>query len=111
MIEQIRGDTRAYNFQRLSASNNIIKTLPDALYFTVKKSPRDRNFVLQKRLDDMSFDSETGTYTFIITPDDTNNLAYGDYVFDIEVIDSGVKTTIALDVFRLTDEVTWQVNE
>lgn len=108
-LSQIRGDTVGYMFQR-SNEEGVITTRPQDLFFTVKETATIEQVVFQKRLDDMTLD-EDGTYHFQVLPEDTNGLQYGDYVFDIEVIDSGVKTTVAYGGYKILPEVTWVENE
>ena len=109
-IEQIRGDTKKYNFQRINFDGNPILQKADKIYFTVKKKFTDSKFVIQKTIDDMTFDEE-GIYHFTIESKDTDKLSYGTYVFDIEVIDKNVKTTLCRDEFKITEEVTFSENE
>lgn len=109
-IQIIRGDTAQYKFQRVDGDGHVITTAPDALYFTVKESTNKLNYVFQKRLDDMTLDSD-GTYHFTIEPTDTNGLQYGNYAYDIEVIVDGVKNTPAIGTFNILPEVTWVQNE
>lgn len=58
----------------------------------------------------MTFDQD-GTYHFTIEPTDTNNLKFGTYVYDIEVKQNGIVSTIAMGDFILLDEVTYAENE
>lgn len=109
-MQQIRGDTKQYYFQRKRADGTVITDAPDSLYFTVKKNYIDKEPVLQKTLNDMTLDDD-GTYHFTIEPEDTDNLQYKDYVFDIQVTADGVKTTIAKGSFVIEEEVTFAENE
>ena len=109
-MKQIRGDTKRYYFQRLNADGDPITERPDKLYFTVKKKTTDKVVLIQKTLDDMQVDDD-GTYHFTIEPEDTDELKYMNYVFDIEVITDGVKTTIAKGGFTIEDEVTFAEDE
>lgn len=106
----IRGDTARFFFQRIDAEGEVITTRPDTLYFTVKKDFKTVPFVLQKKLDDMRMD-EDGTFHFTIEPEDTEELQYRTYVYDIQVVQDGVKTTIAKGGFVITTEVTFIENE
>lgn len=110
MIKQTRGDTRQYNFKRLNSDGEAITTIPDALYFTVKTSYDVQTPVFQKTIDNMAMD-EDGTWRFTIEASDTNNLPYGAYVYDVEVIENGAVTTISKGKFILEGESTWAVNE
>lgn len=110
-LSMVRGDTKRYKFQRLDAEGNPILIEADSVWFSVKRSPQDTKVSFQKTKDDMTFDEE-GYYHFTILPEDTNNLDFTKrHFYDVEVIASGVKTTIAFGEFILKPEVTWQINE
>lgn len=113
-IGMTRGDTKGFRFQRKykddEGEEQVITQIADELYFTVKKSYRDKDFLLQKKLSDMEFD-EQGVYHFVINPEDTNDLDFGTFVYDLEVIQDGYKKTISSGNFVLGYESTWAVNE
>lgn len=110
-MRQTRGDTVKYHFQRIDKDGNPITIMPDKIYFTVKKCFSDKNVIFQKTIDDMQIDVEEGLYHFTVEPEDTNDLKYGTYVYDIEVITDAVKTTISKGEFILEPEVTFAENE
>lgn len=111
MLCMTRGDTAKFNFQRLDADGQVITTIADEVFFTVKGSPRNTYPEFQIRLEDMTFD-EDGTYHFTVEPTDTNNLDFTkEHWYDLEVIQDGIKTTIAFGEFNLKPEVTWAINE
>ena len=106
-----RGDTAKFSFQRKDVDGAVITTPASEIYFTVKENSKNLTPVLQKTMEDMTFDDD-GTYHFELEPADTNGLSFcKKYWYDIEVIDVDVKTTIAYDEFILKPEVTWQANE
>lgn len=113
-IGMTRGDSKAYKFQRkYKDANGVIHPITqiaDKVFFTVKKSYRNQEFLLQKRLSDMTFD-ENAFYHFMINPEDTNNIDFGTYVYDVEVITNGHKFTISSGNFVLGYENTWASNE
>lgn len=109
-LRQTRGDTRRYKFQRKDINGKLITILPDKIYFTVKKDWTRQAAVLQKTIADFTID-EDFVYRFTIYPDETESLKYGEYVFDVEVIQDSVKTTIAKGKFILTEEATFAENE
>lgn len=111
LLEQIRGDSVVWHFHRTDKRGVIIADVPDKIYFTVKWSPEDEDYLFQKTKDDIAFDTNTYEYSIQIAPEDTNKLEYGDYVYDIEVIKNGEKRTIARGTYRITWESTWQSNE
>ena len=108
-IELTRGDTGAYKFQRIK-NGEVIPTIADNIYFSIKKNFNVKETLLQKTINDMTFD-EDGTYHFLINPEDTNNLPYGDYVFDIEIVQEDYVKTLCKGIFKLTEEVTFKDNE
>lgn len=111
-LDMVRGDTAQFKFIRLDIEGNPILTQADEVYFTVKGSASNTDAELQVRKDDMTFDSTTGQYTFVVKPEMTNGLSFkSKHYYDVEVIDNGVKTTIAFGEFILKPEITWAVNE
>ncbi len=112
-ITLTRGDTAAFKFQRKDADGNVITTKAPKIFFTVKKDWKDSSHLLQKTIADMSFDSEK-YYHFTITPEETDQLKFGRYVYDLEVIadeEGQVKTTVAKGAFTLLREATHAGNE
>ena len=108
-MEIIRGDTAKFRFRRYGADGNIIATKADAIYFTIKENGYKQEYVLQKTLDDMEFD-EDYYYHITIRPEDTDNLDYGTYMYDVEVIQDGNKTT-TIGEFIIGEEITFASNE
>lgn len=106
----IRGDTKKCKFQRKDAEGHAILTIADKIYFTVKKNNTTLEPIFQKTIDDMTFD-ESGYYHFTIEPEDTNNLDYGNYYYDIERIYEGDKKTISRGQFKVDYEITFAGNE
>ena len=113
-MEIIRGDTKGVTFKRTKKEDGSeIKGLPDKLYFTVKKNYNSSEALIQKTLSDgtITYNEEDNTFHFVIKPEDTESLSYGDYVYDIErIIGSDVKT-IANDILTINEEVTHKNNE
>ena len=109
-MQIIRGDSSKFKFQRLDENGDPILIPASRIYFTVKRKATDSEIILQKTVDDMTFDGE-GYYHFVIEPEDTNEMAFGDYVFDIEVITDEYKQTIAIGKFFVSYEVTHAGNE
>jgi hypothetical protein len=85
------------------------------IYFTVKEKSSDRNYVIQKRLNNgISKDQDiTGRYVLTIDPSDTDDLKVNtNYVFDIEIIAGSFKKTIIGGNLRLDDwDITSRKNE
>lgn len=112
-MEIIRGDTKHLKFKRINKSDgSIIMEVPEKMYFTVKYSYDTKAFLIQKTLENgIDFNEEDGYYYMTIEPEETDNLPYTNLVFDIEIIDSGNKTTIAKGNIKITEEVTFASNE
>ena len=108
-----RGDTTEIKFKRTTADGQVITEKPDKMFFTVKENYYLKDFLFQKRLEDNSitYDEETNYYMLTINPEDTNNLSYKDYVYDIEIIDGDKVKTIAKGRLKITEEVTFAENE
>lgn len=110
-LSQTRGDSKAYQFQRTNkADGSVITREPDTIYLTVKKNYDTEDFLFQKTKADFTID-EDGTYHFEIKPEDTENLRYGKYVYDIQVTTDGKVTTLVKGAFGIEKESTWAVNE
>ena len=107
-----RGDTHSYKFQRLDGEGQPIEEQAPKIYFTVKESNDEEEVVLQKTIDNMEFDDEF-FYHFTIWPEDTDNLYYGAYKYDIQVKypEVNYKKTISKGNFIIEDESTWKANE
>lgn len=112
-MEMTRGDNFDIRFQRRNDRKEIITTPADEVYFTVKKNYYDKNFVFQKKLNNgtITFNEEDYFYYMSVVPEDTNNLSYGDYVYDIEIIVESKVKTISKGSFKITEEVTFYTNE
>lgn len=115
------GDTYARDIIIKKYSSEISE-----MYFTVKKSNNDKNYVLQKTLDDgitltdVVYDDGKiieRTYNLLVNATDTDDLTPNkEYVFDIEIVTpvlSGedIKKTIITGTLTLTDATTRVFNE
>ena len=85
----------------------------DDIFFTVKKLPTDKQALFQKRLsDDTIYETDTpGTFGFVIEPEDTDNLPYGTYGFDLEFLREGTLKKTKTGKLILTEEYTHHNNE
>lgn len=108
-MELIRGDTGRYKFQRQDLNGNVLSTIPTAIYFTVKETFDDKDFIFQKTIADMTKDSDHWWH-FVIDPADTETLPYKSYVYDLEITDEDV-STISSGKFILKKEATWSINK
>ena len=106
----MRGDTHNLKFQRLDNEGNPILSKAEKIYFTVKIRPYASDFVLQKTIENMTFDSN-GFYHFTIEPSDTDSLEPWTYVYDVEIIDGEYKQTISTGSVKIIADVTIPANE
>jgi len=108
-----RGDSYERGFVlKDKATQQVITDTFDEVYFTVKRNWRDADYQFQKRMTTGGITSDgDGHYTLYIQPEDTNNLAFGDYDCDFEFKrNDGYKKTFP-GRLTLDKEVTYQGNE
>lgn len=111
-IEFPRGDTCPLKFNLLDKNNNLIElSQSDEMYFTVKKSFNTSNVIFQKKFTSGNIVKEDDGYKLILTSDDTGNLNYGSYVFDLCLKSTDLVSTLAIGHLTLTNEVTFKSNE
>ena len=79
-----RGTTLELSATRRNEQGTIIDEAEE-VYFVVKKRWSDKEGLIVKSLKDMKFNN--GKYTFTLFPEDTENLPYGQYVWDFTVVD------------------------
>lgn len=107
-----RGDTFKFKFQRLSANGEVITTIAEKMWFTVKENHNTNDKILQKTLVDGGITFTTdGYYHVTIDPKDTKNLFYRSYVYDIQVENNGVVQTISKGNVTIAEEVTFEGGE
>lgn len=102
-IRLTRGDTAKISIAIDNATSGHAYVLEDGdtLTFTIKKSVYETNAIIQKVM--------TGSATISIEPEDTEDLSYGAYVYDVQLTtESGeIYTVVEPSEFNLTSEVTW----
>jgi hypothetical protein len=83
------------------------------IYFTVKKSAKDRNPLFQKSLKNGTiYKLANGDYQFKIDPADTRRLIVPfDYVFDIQIMYKNIIKETFVGTFALKEEITYEENE
>ena len=85
----------------------------DEIYFTIKKVYTMKKFLLQKKLSDGDITIEDNVATIMLNEEDTANLDFGKYDYDIKFKnqeENYAKTLVVGDV-ELTEETTWLANE
>ena len=108
-----RGDIRDVRFTVYDSTGRVVSDIDfDEIYVTVKAKPDKPDFLFQKKLTDGSITKEdTGIYQFSIRPEDTNDLGFGSYPFDIELLYENVIKQTTLGSLEITPEVTFASNE
>ena len=101
-IKLTRGDTARLTVPIINLANNGEYTMEsgDILYFTVKKTAKDSDFLFQK--------SVTGSNSIHIKPEDTANLSFGKYKYDVQLTTAtgDVYTVIEPSAFEVMEEIT-----
>lgn len=108
-----RGDLYPVVFQVYETETELTHIDFTQIYMTCKKTNKDRTPLFQKSLTNGDIVKVSdGEYKFSIEPEDTNNLQFGEYTFDIELLNDNprIKQTIT-GTLRLSEETTWAINE
>lgn len=92
-IRLTRGDTARLTIPIINSASNseYIMQSGDVLFFTVKKSAKDTNYLFQKK--------STGTNSIHIKPEDTDNLSFGKYKYDAKLTSSTRFTQIRWHIY------------
>lgn len=107
-IRLTRGDTARFvvdiamlDIDGNATGDSYIPTSEDTLTFTVKRSANLEEYLLQKTI--------KGATSFLIEPEDTKDLRFGSYVYDVELklANGEVYTVVEESTFELKREVTW----
>ena len=100
-IEVVQGDTSdIYKFKRTLEGGSVITTLPLKMWITFKRSCSCDECLFQKTLADgsITYSEEDNYYRFQLQPEDTCNLPFDIYGFDIAIInEDGEKKTLLND--------------
>lgn len=107
-----RGTSIRLKAQRLDANGDPILVQAEEIYFIVKKKWTDSAALITKDLSNMTFDEE-GYYHFTIAPEDTESLAYGQYVWDFTAVEAAdtYRAKPAHGYFLIGNSAGWIINE
>lgn len=107
-IYMVRGDSESFTVRLRNRKTKEYENFVtgDTVYFTVKKTINDTDKELQKVAE--TFDE--GKAVFEILPQDTKEMAYGNYVYDVQLTDTGgrIRTILKYNTFTLEGEVTYE---
>lgn len=99
-ISLTRGDTLFLSVDLVDSDGDpYVPSEGDVLRFAMKRRMNSPDLAMLKEI-------PTDTLTFEIKPDDTKELKYATYVYDIELTDSdGHVATVIIGKFTVTEEV------
>lgn len=107
-ISMIRGDSESITVSCCDASGNQIPfSAGDTIYFTIKTSTGTDQKLMQKTVTQFT---EDGRAVIAILPEDTKNLGFRAYVYDVQwtKADGTVTTIIPPSSFTVGSEVTYE---
>ena len=105
-ISMTRGDSEMIKVTVKDTLGNIIPLVTgDTIYLTVRESMLSPTRIIEKIVTEF----DDGQAFIIINPEDTNNLRFTSYVYDIQLTkeNGSVKTIITPSNFTITGEVTY----
>ena len=106
-----RGDTVPISFDLTDKNGNPLNLDDVEIYFTVKKNYNKSDYVIQKRYSIGDIEINGTKASFILEHNDTAELKYGEYVYDIEFLSGDYVKTILRGIITLTEESTHKSNE
>lgn len=110
-LEFTRGDTQFLKFQLKDGLGNAISpSIEDIIYFTVKQNQNSSKVLIQKKYPD-NIEYQDGYFIFTLNSEDTSDLAYGTYQYDIELKSGDYVKTLAFGTITLTNEITHRRDE
>ena len=106
-IAMHRGDIDYERFVINNQDGTVSDVDFDSIYFTVKKTFKDKTVLLQKSLKDNTIEKlGPGDYQLKIERADTSNMAFGRYVFDIQLSYQDILNETFTGDFDLLPEAT-----
>lgn len=104
-LSMVRGDTFAFSVAMVKDGTPIPFKDGDKVYFTVKRSGLEKHSLISKTVS--TFEAN-GSAAIHIEPKDTKDIAFGTYVYDIELITraGAVSTIVPCSQFIIGIEVT-----
>lgn len=106
-ISMIRGDSETITISLQDDKKNHVPFVEgDLIYFTVKETVYTASKVLQKVITEF----QDGRAIIEISPKDTKNIKFKEYVYDIQLnsADGAVTTIIKPSKFKIDGEVTYE---
>ena len=112
-LEFPRGDTKVFKFKLTDKNGkDLILSSTDKIYVTAKSNSNSKEVLFQKVIGNGIELNNDGYYYVTINPNDTNDLSYGSYGYDIEVkMSNGIVKTVTIGTITITDEFTFVGDE
>ncbi len=111
-IAMPRGDLKWQRFKISTPEGQPSELDFTNIYFTVKKRPTDKQFLIQKSYKRKEiYKLGPGDYQLKIDPADTNHLNVGEYFFDIQISYKNLLKESFVGSFVLKNEITYYENE
>lgn len=106
-----RGDTCPISFDITDSEGNSLDLSSSEIYFTLKKNYNTTNYILQKKKSTSGITIDGKQGSLVLTHNDTAELSYGNYVYDIQIKSGDYVKTLVLGTITLTNESTFKANE
>ena len=100
-LEITRGDTTA-----IGITVRGLDGAPMELYFSVKRSYNDKNYIIQKTLEDGIINDGENRYVVRFESEDTETMTFGKYVYDFEITVNNSRKTVLKGDFIVDPDVT-----
>lgn len=112
-FEFTRGDTKVFKFKLKDKNGEDLKLAStDKLYFTVKTNANSTERIMQKTLGNGIILKDDGYYYVTINSEDTAELNYSTYGYDVEIkTGTGIVKTLLVGTITLTEEFTFRRDE
>ncbi len=101
-LSMVRGDTFAFDI----VLSDLDGTSISSIFFTAKKKATDATPIFQKSLEDGISLLEEGRYRVRVAPMDTDGVAAGKYVYDLQVGIGNDVYTILIGTLQIIQDVT-----
>ena len=99
-LTMVRGDTLAFGFELDGV------TTANAVYFSVKKTLFDTEYILQKTIGNGIVKIEDGKYSVRVAPSDTHDLEVGTYYYDLQIDVNGDVFTVLYGTLEIIADIT-----
>lgn len=106
-IKMPRGDIRNIHFTVCDANDTEVSKEFTQITFTVKANTSASKIIIQKKLTNGTITKSGNVYSFSIMPEDTDNIDYGTYYYDIELIRGDQIHQTFVGKLIITEEVTF----